>query len=117
MDRCKVKMFVERHKKKFIIGAGVVAGVITYAIVRTSIRPSKVTSFLPIGNKIKDIAIPDDFSVGSIEALFEDGDEIVAIVQDMTVNDMGRFGEELVKYGLVANGAAAAITAEFLRSQ
>lgn len=116
MDKNKVKMFVKRHKKELVVGAGIVVSVIVYAVVRTSIRPSKAVSSLPVGNRIRDIPVPDGFSVGSVEALFEDGDEIVAIVQDMTVNDMGRFGEELVKHGLVADGAAAAITAEFLRS-
>lgn len=116
MDKSNVKTFVRENKQKLIVGVGIVIGVVTCAIVRKQIHISKDISVPNLGSRVKDIKVPDGFSVGTVMDLFEDGSEIVAIAQNLTVNDLGKFGEELVKYGLVSNGAEAAITAEFLRN-
>lgn len=116
MDKSKAKEFVKEHKKVIAVGAGVVLGTITWMVVRKSFCSSKQISLPTIENKIKNIIVPDTFSVGKVIDLFEDGDEIVTIARELTVNDLGRFGKELVKHGLVADGAEAAITAEFLKN-
>ena len=124
MDKKKMKLFVEKHKKELVVGASVVIGTVVCVIVGKSLCTSTNVTIptvespkgFPVGNRIKDIEVPDGFSVGKVMDLFEDGDEIVAIAQDLTVNDLGKFGEELVKHGLVADGAESAITAEFLRN-
>lgn len=112
MDKSRVK----RHRSEFITGAGVVVGAVICVIVGRSLCVSNTKPYPVTGNKIKGIDVPDGFSIGKVTDLFEDGDEIVAITTDLTVNDLGKFGEELVKYGLVADGTEAAITAEFLRN-
>lgn len=116
MDKSKVKEFVKKHKKELGVGVGIVLGTITCVIVRKSFHSSKHIALPKVENKIRDIVVPDGFSVGEIVSLFEDGDEIVTIARELTVNDLGRLGKELVKHGLVADGAEAAITAEFLRN-
>ena len=114
MNRRKAKEFAKKHKAKIVAGVWVLAGSVVCVIATKKFRTrTKVSIF---ENKIRDIQIPDGFSVGNVISLFEDGDEIVAIARDLTANDLGAFGEELVKCGIVANGAEAAITAEFLRS-
>jgi len=124
MDKKKVRKFVREHKKELIVGAGFVLGTVACVIVGKSLRTSKDVTVpavkapegFQILNNIKDIEVPEGFSVGKTIDLFEDGDEIVAIVQDLTVNDLGKFGKELIKYGFITDGAEGAITAEFLRN-
>lgn len=124
MDRRKMKLFVERHKKEIIAGVGVVLGTAVCAVVGkyvcipkgVAIPTVEIPDGFFVGNKIKNLTVPDGFSVGKVMDLFEDKDEIVAIATDLTVNELGKFGEELVKHGLVANGAEGAITAEFFRN-
>lgn len=111
MNRSKVKEFVKEHKKGFTVGTGIIIGAIACAIVGKSLN----LSYPKIENKIKNIDVPDGFSVGMVTDLFEDGEEIVTIVRELTVNDLGKLGKELIKYGIVADGAEAAITAEFLK--
>lgn len=113
----KVKEFVQEHKKELVIGIGVVFAVGVCVVCKKSIHlPNSTGSCPKVGNKIRDIKVPDGFSVGRITDLFEHGDEIVSIAQGITVNDLGKFGEELVRCGVVADGAEAAITAEFLKN-
>lgn len=116
MNKSKAKEFVKKHKKELAVGAGIVLGTITCVIVRRSFNSSKNISLPKMENKIGDIVVPDGFSVGEVVSLFEDGDEIVAIARELTINDLGEFGKELVKHGLVVDGAEAAITAEFLKN-
>lgn len=116
MDKSKVKKFVKDHKKDLAIGAGIVVGTIVCVIVGKSFRSSKNIFCPKMENKIRNIVVPDGFSVGKIMSLFEDGDEIVTIAYELTVNDLGEFGKELIKHGIVADGSEAAITAEFLKN-
>lgn len=115
MNGKKVKAFVQEHKVEIIAGAGIVFGVITCAIVGKSIRLSK-NAFCPtVRNKIRNIVVPDGFSIGKVTDLFEDGEEVVAIAKELTVNDLGKLGEELIKHEIATNGAEAAVMVEFLK--
>ena len=115
MNKSKVKEFVKENKKGFTIGTKIIISAVACMIVGKSLYLSDNKSDLKKENEIRDIDIPDGFSIGNVTDLFEDGDEIVTIVRELTVNDLGKLGKELIKYGLVADGAEAAITAEFLK--
>jgi hypothetical protein len=47
--------------------------------------------------------------------LWEEGDEIIAIAHKLTTSDLGEFGKQFVKSGLVADGAEVALTVEFMK--
>lgn len=114
MNGCKIKTFVKEHKMEVIAGIGIVCGAIVCVVAGKSLHLQKDKPLKTV-NKIRDINIPKNFAVGEVTDLFEDGEEIVAIARNLTVNDLGRFGEELIKHGLAENGSEAAVMTEFLK--
>lgn len=94
----KIKKFVKEHKKELAIGAlTVVAGGVIFAITKK--KPSEVItqSTLKIpGSNIKDLNIPD-IDYGTIEALWKEGEGTMVIMGDITVGNMGKVGEQLLK--------------------
>lgn len=111
MNRSKIKTFVKEHGVKIIAGISVVAvGAVVYKVMGENPNLSE-----SMQSKIRNIDVPESFAVGSIKELFEDGEEVVTIAEKLTVNDLGKFGKELIRHGLVKDGAEAAVMAEFLK--
>lgn len=97
MDKNKVKEFVKTHKKEIALTAvAVVGGVIIFAITKK--KPKIVTQLAEAvpANKWRWIDAPE-LELGTITDLSTNGEWIDAIVNDITVGDLGRFGEELCK--------------------
>ena len=92
----QVKEFVVEHKKEIAIGVLVVVGGVTvYKIVKST---SKITTIDldSINYEYKDLEIPK-LDVGVIDDLWEDNWGKSLILNDCTVADMGKLGEEFLK--------------------
>lgn len=117
MNKEKAKQFVEEHKAKIVLGAGIFLGGVLVAITRKSNVLSREVSFGTAESGIKNIPIPENFAVGEVTDLFEMGDEIVSIVQNITPNSFGNLGKEFVKHGLVTDKTEACVVVEFLKEK
>ena len=115
MNISKVKSFMKNNKEKIAIGSGIIIGGVLLVIVQRTNGISKIGSLATTKNLIKDIDVPDGFSVGKITDLWEEDGCINAIAHKLTTSDLGKLGEEFVKHGLVSDGAEAAIVVEFLK--
>ena len=88
MKENKILAWVNNHKKGLAISVGcAVGGLIAIAITRGS-------------SSVRDLPIPE-LEIGKITELWKEvknGEEIICtIADDLTVADLGRFGEELAK--------------------
>ena len=95
----KVKNFVVDHKKEIAIGVGVVVGgVVIYKIVKHLPKNDLVTdiNWTDMTEEIVDLEIPK-LEVGTINELWSDQWGKSLILNDFTVGDMGKIGEELLK--------------------
>ena len=95
----KVKDFVVDHKKEIAIGLGViVGGVVVYKIVKHVPKADLVTNVEWSGmtEEIVDLDIPK-LEVGTIDELWKDQWGKSLILNDVTVGDLGKVGEEFLK--------------------
>lgn len=115
MNRSKIKAFVKEHKVEVIAGMSIVCGMIAYVVVGKSLHLPKGETLGIVKNKARNIRIPTNFAVGKVTELFEDNEEIVAVARNLSVNDLGKFGAELIRHGLAKDGAEAVIMTEFLK--
>lgn len=95
----KVKNFVVDHKKGIAIGVGVVVGgAVIYKIVKHLPKNDLVTDidWTDMTGEIVDLEIPK-LEVGTIDELWKDQWGKSLILNDVTVGDMGKLGEELLK--------------------
>ena len=95
----KVKNFVVDHKKEIAIGVGViVGGVVVYKIVKSLPKNDLITDVEWSGmtEGIEDLEIPK-LDVGTIDELWKDQWGKSLILNDITVGDMGKIGEEFLK--------------------
>lgn len=96
MDKKKVKEFVNTHKKEIALTAvTVIGGALVYAITKKklTLNPDTVKC---VFNRVEDLNKPE-MNLGTITELWKEGDYVNAIVNDFTVADIGRLGEELCK--------------------
>lgn len=95
----KVKNFVVDHKKEIAIGVGViVGGVVFYKIARKLSTNDPLTN-IEWSGKAEDIVILDapKLEIGTIDELWSDGWGKSLIINDITVGDLGKVGEEFLK--------------------
>lgn len=101
VNKEKVKEFVKEHKKELIIaGATMVVGGVVFAITKQKPKLDGVarqSGRYPWESIIGEIEIPE-LSFGQIELLHKNGDLIEFIANDITVGDLGKWGEELIKF-------------------
>lgn len=98
----KVKEFAKRNKKWIFLGTAVVAvvgGVTVYAITK---KKPKFTCWMSDGTPEWRLAEDErikalDWSVGTMTDLWDEGGYINGIVNKVTLEDLGKFGEELKK--------------------
>ena len=100
----KVKNFGKEHWKE-ILGTCVVLGsgaAIIWGIAKDSIKPISTT--LSTIADDKELLVKEQeriakvgWTLGKMENLWDDEDGVMAIINDVAVSDMGKFGEELMK--------------------
>lgn len=117
MNGEKAKKFVKKHKVKIITGAGIVLGGVLLAITKkTCALPGKIPCPIADSN-IRNISIPAEFAIGKVTDLWEEGDFLNSIVEEIKVNDLGALGKEFVKNGLITDGAEASVIIGFLKKE
>lgn len=98
MDKKKVKEFVNTHKKDIALAlttVTVVGGALVYAITKTKPRLN-LDAVNGVFNRIEDMNKPD-MNLGTLTELWKEDGYVNAIVNDFTIADLGRLGEELCK--------------------
>jgi hypothetical protein len=99
----QVKAFAKDHKKEIAIGIGVlVGGTVVYKIVKSSPKVIDICETIDKSNVIKDLEIPKT-ELGTINELWQDGFGKNLILNDVTVGDLGKVGEEFLKIDGVTN--------------
>ena len=98
----QVKVFVADHKKEIAIGLCVaVGGTVLYKVVKVKPKIENVTGTM-FCNVDKYLEIPK-LDVGTITELWEEDGYKNLFLNDITVADMGKIGEELLKIDGVTN--------------
>ena len=98
MDKNKIKEFANAHKKEIALTLTVTAavgGALVYAITKKKpkLNPDAVKC---VFNRIEDLNKPE-MNLGTLTELWKEDGIINAIVNDFTIADLGRLGEELCK--------------------
>ena len=103
----KVKNFVVDHKKEIAIVAGLtVGGIVVYKILKSVPKGDE-----RIGKIISDVADTEFLeriekpvlSIGTVDDIWKDQWGTSIILNDFTVGDMGKIGEEFLKIDGVTN--------------
>ena len=100
-----LKGFVSKHKWKIAGGALVVGGLI-FAKKKVGNKPIKNffnkkesvnldTGLITGGKSYKDLDIPADFVSARIDELWMEDDDVLGIMNDIPITDLGEFGKEL----------------------
>lgn len=98
----KVKDFGKKHWKELLAGGAVVGGTIAAISIGKKYTPPMPIKELTDSNtdwwkeEMKRIA-ELDWQVGQMTSLWDEGEFTEAIVNNVKVSDLGRFGEELKK--------------------
>lgn len=116
MNKRKLQTFVKSHKKGLMLGIGIAGGVMGLVIAK-KVGQSKDLAFNVTVKKMRDIAVPKEFSVGKITELWKENGYLNAIADNIAVSDIGRFGEEFIKNGLVTNDAEVSLIIGFLEKK
>lgn len=96
MKEKKVVEYVKTHKKEIALAvAGTVVGVVLFAITR-KVASTPVKAVETVVNDYKEID-PNVINIGTITDLWEDEYGYDMIVNDVTIKDLGNFGQELMK--------------------
>lgn len=88
----KVLEFIKTHKKTICLTVLSIGGVIVAGTIIN--KTPKILE--DIGLSCCDLETPE-LAVGTLDEFWKEGGCVNAIVNDIKVNDLGRFGEELVK--------------------
>lgn len=107
MGKNKVKEFVKNHEEK-AIAIGAISAIGVGAMIMLGVRVLKTT--------IKNIDIPDTWSVGTITDLWTEHTWTNAIISDITVADLGKLGEEFQKINGVKPDTVVSAVVSLLRT-
>lgn len=100
MSKEKIKRFLSGHKFEIVSVGAIVLGVTLCAVgIKTKPSLKKVVDNIP--DLANNVDIPTEFAVGKITELWKEGEWLNAIVNDVTVKDLGHLGDEFVKHGIV----------------
>ena len=98
----QVKTFVDEHKREIAIGAGIagvaVIGGVIYVITK---RKPKIDILEKVFN-VKDLEKPK-MDIGTLTELWYEGGCINAILNDVTVADLGEVGKQFLKIDGITN--------------
>lgn len=102
MNKEEIKTFVKTNKTKILAGAGMIAGVALFMVVgKTTRTGEKGANLIEKFVGRNDVPVPADFETGEVTDLWLEGKYLNAIVEKVTVNDMGKLGKEFMKTGLL----------------
>lgn len=88
MNKDKLKKFVNGHKAELVLAGGAVLTVALCAIgIQRKIVSQKLIGVIP--DLADNVDIPTGFAVGEITELWKEGEWLNAIVNEVTVNDLG----------------------------
>lgn len=100
----RIKRIWNDHKVKiFVVGGTIFAVTLCVLGAKKKISLRKPVDVLP--SSVNNVEIPTDFNVGKIVDLWKEGKYLNAIVDNVTVKDLGCLGEEFIKRGLVSEEA------------
>lgn len=110
MSKNEIKDYIKNHKKEIVIGAISVVGIgVMTAIGVKSLKTVK-TIVPDVAKSIDDIDVPDTWSVGTVTQLWKENTWTNAIINDITIADLGKLGEELQKIdGVKSNTEVSAM--------
>lgn len=115
MDKKNVKEFVKTHKKEIAIAAAAtVGGVLAFAITRKTPKFSKETIKSVTTQVMPTDILKPELDFGTLTDLWVDDYGVNAIVNDITVADLGKFGEQLTKIDGVENDTVVTAMMGFL---
>lgn len=95
MNKKEMLEFAKNHKKELAAaGIALVGGAVVFAITKQ--KPVDLDKAAKVLYPVVDIEAPQ-LEVGTITELWQEGEWLNSIVNDIKVADCGKFGEELTK--------------------
>lgn len=99
----QAKVFVKEHKKEIVAGLCIAAGgTVLYKICKSEPKFEAINTLIEASSNIKDLDIPK-LDVGTIDDLWSDNWGTNLILNDVTVADLGKVGNEFLKIDGVTN--------------
>lgn len=109
MTKERLKKFISENKD-ILIALGLSVVTVTAIILGVKCKPAiSSTVSKAIQKGTKDIPVPSTFEIGKITCLWEEGGYLNAIIDGLTVSDLGRLGEEIVKHDLAATTSSVSV--------
>lgn len=110
----KLKKFWNDHKVAIIIAGGTILSVALVAVgIKCKAKPKKLLA--NTAELAENMDIPVGFGVGEVTKLWKEDDWLLnAIVNNITVDDIGRLGDEFVKQGIVPDGTKVTMVLGFI---
>lgn len=118
MDKKNVREFIKTHKKEIAIAAiATVVGSVAFVITRKTPKFAKET-IKSVTTKVMPTDIPKpELEFGTLTDLWVDDLGVInAIVNDITVADLGKFGEQLTKIDGVENNTVVTAVMGFINN-
>ena len=115
MDKKNVRKFIKTHKKEIAIAAiATVIGSVAFVITRKTPKFAKET-IKSVATQVMPTDVPKpELEFGTLTDLWKDEWGINAIVNDITIADLGKFGEQLTKIDGVENDTVVTAMMGFL---
>ena len=117
MDKKNIREFIKTHKKEIAIAAiATVIGSVAFAITRKTPKFAKET-IKSVTTKVMPTDIPKpELEFGTLTDLWVDDFGVNVIVNDITVADLGKFGEQLTKIDGVENNTVVTAMMGFINN-
>lgn len=116
----KVLNFVKKHKKELAVAAvAVVGGAVVFAVTKKkpksiNLLESNINSDWAEKEKARIAAL--DWKLGELTDFWDEGHCVNAIVNDITVADLGKLGEESLKIDGVTNDSTVSMVVCYLNN-
>ena len=98
----QVKTFVDEHKRELAIGAGVAGITVISGVAYVITKQKPKIDILEKVFNVKDLEKPK-MDIGTLTDLWEEGECINAILNDVTVADLGEVGKQFLKIDGITN--------------
>ena len=109
----KLKKFWNDHKVAILIAGGTILSVALVAVgIKCKAKSKKLLA--NTAELAENMDIPVGFAVGEVTELWKEGGWLNAIVNNITVDDIGRLGDEFVKQGVVPDGTNISMILSFI---
>lgn len=117
MDKKNIRKFIKTHKKEIAIAAvATVVGSVAFVITRKTPKFAKET-IKSVATQVMPTDIPKpELEFGTLTDLWVDDFGVNAIVNDITIADLGKFGEQLTKIDGVENDTVVTAVMGFINN-